>query len=230
MKFISKYEAVWTCLLIIPMFVSSYISAITFVQLGLPLLGTEVIGISPSTTSNIILLFAIAGGIGVLLGGVILQKIVGKLEWKIGIGIIMSIISFGMMALIPLLNSTTDFLLWMISLGFILIINTPISYSLLQTYEQICTRAASHFIPLFTPTVADLAIAYVTLKYNPSAVLDNTRFPHGFTAENRQWLITCANPTIIDYLQANLHHADPLITEILLLQKKKLQNSPFFLI
>ncbi|WP_457559035.1 MFS transporter [Candidatus Harpocratesius sp.] len=131
MNFISKNEVIWRYLLIIPMFVSSYISAITFVQLGLPLLGTEVLGISSNVTSNIILLFAFAGSCGALLGGFILQKIVSKLEWKIGIGIIMSMISLGMVALIPLLNSTADFLIWMVSLGFILSINTPISYSLL---------------------------------------------------------------------------------------------------
>ncbi|MCF2139040.1 MAG: hypothetical protein K9W44_03175 [Candidatus Lokiarchaeota archaeon] len=102
-------------------------------------------------------------------------------------------------------------------------------YPHMQTYKQMCRKAAPHFIPLFTPTLPDLAIAYVSIHRNPSTVLDEKRFPNGFTDENREWLLTCANHTILAYLQANLNHDDPLIIDIILRNKKSLPNSQFSL-
>ncbi|WP_457558135.1 hypothetical protein [Candidatus Harpocratesius sp.] len=70
----------------------------------------------------------------------------------------------------------------------------------------------------------------MTLKNNPDAVLDDRRFPHGFTELHRAWLIRAANPSTIEYLQLHAGSGDEVLTEILLKNKKQLPNSPFYLI
>lgn len=86
----------------------------------------------------------------------------------------------------------------------------------LKSYQWFCRVKAPHFVPLYTPTVADLAVAYVTVKKNPAAALDDTRFPHGFLPEHRRWLIAAANPSTIQYLQLHAGPGDEVLAEILL--------------
>ncbi|MCF2139135.1 MAG: hypothetical protein K9W44_03685 [Candidatus Lokiarchaeota archaeon] len=100
----------------------------------------------------------------------------------------------------------------------------------LWTYQDWCDKYDPHFVPLFTPTIPDLAIAYITTKKNPDAKLDDRRFPNGFTEEHRQWLIACATPSAIEYLQTHAGPSDPVLIAILEKRKKPLPNSPYYLI
>ena len=118
-------------LYIIPTVAAAFMSVITFVQIGLPLLGTEVLGIPELTVSAIIIGFAFAGAAGALLGGKILDFIKDSLKKKLLLSLLISILSLGIMKLIPNLASSTDYLLWMLLLGFVSGVGSVNLYSLL---------------------------------------------------------------------------------------------------
>ena len=131
MGIFSKYEKVWSYLLIISMTVSSFLSAITFVQIGLPLLGTEVLGLSSNFVSLVVLGFAFAGAAGALIGILILKRVIDNLTGKIVYALIFNISTIFIITLISRLNTSVDYSLWMLLLGFIGGIGSINSYSLL---------------------------------------------------------------------------------------------------
>ncbi|MCF2139498.1 MAG: hypothetical protein K9W44_05530 [Candidatus Lokiarchaeota archaeon] len=130
------------------------------------------------------------------------------------------------------------------------------------TYEHWCKKHPGAHIPLYCPTLGDLAEMYVAQatgntdfnlpppvegKYAPffenyveTVVFklvddspynhEDVRFPNGFTEEHIEWLIKCATPRIMAYLQQKLPPSDPVLQAIILKFKKKLKNSEFFLV
>ncbi|WP_457558932.1 hypothetical protein [Candidatus Harpocratesius sp.] len=94
-------------------------------------------------------------------------------------------------------------------------------------WESIAYKAK---MPLASPTLPDLALAYIETKNSPHPKLPEDKFPNGFTAFHHKCLVKCATPRILRLLQHKLPYSDPLISEILLKFKKTLPNSPYFLI
>ncbi|MHA1674920.1 MAG: hypothetical protein ACTSYI_14990 [Promethearchaeota archaeon] len=83
---------------------------------------------------------------------------------------------------------------------------------------------------LACPTVSELATAYIantrieTQEMDPSSpppipahlsLLHNkTRFSNGFTQTHRKWLLKCANPQVISFLESHLPASDSLLVDI----------------
>ncbi|MHA1618097.1 MAG: hypothetical protein ACTSVZ_02375 [Promethearchaeota archaeon] len=65
---------------------------------------------------------------------------------------------------------------------------------------------------------------------DPDLLHDTARFPIGFTDEHRSWLIACAPPSILAFLQAHQPSADPIVEAILLRGAKHLTGSDFTII
>ncbi|MHA1673748.1 MAG: hypothetical protein ACTSYI_08965 [Promethearchaeota archaeon] len=89
---------------------------------------------------------------------------------------------------------------------------------------------------LSCPTLDELARVYIT-TINPhssvadlSLTRDTARFPLGFTDEHRSWLIACAPPSILAFLQAHAPLADPIVEAILLRGAKPLAGSTLSII
>ncbi len=89
---------------------------------------------------------------------------------------------------------------------------------------------------LSCPTIDELARAYITVT-NPTSLVatppllrDTARFPNGFTEEHRTWLIACAPPPILAFLQANLPATDPILVAIMEQHAKPLDGSDLRLV
>ncbi len=130
-NFLKKYNLPLRYLLVITTLAASYVSTISFIQLGIPNFGTITLGLDEKFVNTTIFLFAlVCGGTAYLGGRYLLHRFRNDINAIILLHGLLIVIGLSVRSLAPMVNSATGYLTWVLFMGVVSGLETVIIYAL----------------------------------------------------------------------------------------------------